>query len=157
MGSSRPGIRTRGRWVRSANATTVLCGPPASTYLKQGCSLFLRPLNGRAKWHLGLLTDDDIYRNLLCLSATARLGRLHISLIATQLIIISVTVVGICWLHVVLNWRFSFENDSGSAFLNTPALIPALKPPSIGPEYNLDGKQLGTLDSAGMALDIAAA
>ena len=28
MGSGRPGIRTWGRWVRSASATSVLCGPP---------------------------------------------------------------------------------------------------------------------------------
>ena len=28
MGSSRHGIQTQGRWVRSINATSVLCGPP---------------------------------------------------------------------------------------------------------------------------------
>ena len=28
--------------------------------------MFLRPLNGRATWHLGLLTDYDIYTTIYC-------------------------------------------------------------------------------------------
>ena len=66
MGSSTHGIWTRGRWVRRANATSVLCAPPPPP----GPSLYWCPFNMK-----GSVRKNHENENCVCLTCFEILSR----------------------------------------------------------------------------------